>query len=127
MPDHGNRTTILVVEDEILVRMHGMEILEDAGFEVLEASNADEALAILEQHDDVRLVFSDVDMPGSMDGLELVKLVHQRWPDVRLIVTSGHHCVQDASLPDDGRFLPKPWSEEVLVDNIRDLLDNHSE
>lgn len=127
MPDHDNRTTILVVEDETLVRMHGMDILEDAGFEVLEASNADEALAILAQHDDVRLVFSDVDMPGSMDGLELVKLVHQRWPDVRLIVTSGHHRLQDASLPDDGRFLRKPWSEEVLVEKIRDVLDNHPE
>jgi DNA-binding NtrC family response regulator len=123
MPDNDMRATILVVEDETLVRLHGVCVLEDAGFKVLEASNADDALAALAMHDDVLLVFSDVDMPGTMDGLALVRLVHQRWPSVRLLLTSGHHRLDDAALPDDGRFLPKPWSENGLVSMIRDALD----
>ena len=70
------KTTVLVVEDEMMVRIHGMYILEDAGFEVLEAGNADEAMTILGTHDDVRVLFCDVDMPGSMDGLRLAQVVH---------------------------------------------------
>lgn len=116
------KTTVLVVEDETFVRMHGMDILEDAGFEVLEAGNADEAMTILGQHDDVRLLFSDVDMPGSIDGLELARLVHERWPTIRLLLTSGHHQLQEATLPDSGKFVSKPWSHDVLIQKIQDAL-----
>lgn len=91
MPQDEVKTRILVVEDETLIRMVGAEILEDAGFDVLEAADADEALRILQAHDDVLLLFSDVDMPGSMDGLDLARVVHERWPDIRLLLTSGRH------------------------------------
>jgi len=104
------------------VRMHGMDILEDAGFEVLEAGNADEAMTILGKHDDVRLLFSDVDMPGSMNGLKLAQLVHERWPTIRLLLTSGHHQLLEATLPDSGKFVSKPWTQEVLIKKIRDVL-----
>ncbi|WP_066805563.1 response regulator [Sphingomonas asaccharolytica] len=116
-------TVVLVVEDEMLVRMHGVGILEDAGFKVLEAANADEALAILDKHDDVRLLFSDVDMPGTMDGLELVRLVHNRWPAIRLLLTSGHRHLKNDSLPDNGEFVRKPWSESVLIQKVQSVLE----
>jgi len=116
------KTTVLVVEDKMLVRMHGMDILEHAGFEVLEARNADEAIAILGEHDDVRVLFSDVDMPGGMDGLRLAQLVHERWPTIRLLLTSGHHKLQEATLPDSGKFVSKPWTQDALIQKIRDVL-----
>lgn len=116
------RSAILVVEDETLVRMLGMDVLADAGFDVLEAADADEALTILKSHDDVQLLFSDIDMPGSMDGLELARLVHQRWPEIRLLLTSGHHQLPPEALPDDGRFVRKPWTREVLIEKIRTAL-----
>lgn len=114
--------TILVVEDEALVRMIGADMIEDAGFHVLEAASADEAIQILENATDVKLIFTDVDMPGSMDGIALVKLVHERWPDVRLVLTSGHRSILRQDLPDDGRFVPKPYTQAKVIEQIRDLL-----
>lgn len=122
MVEHQAIPIILVVEDEALVRMHGMDILEDAGFEVLEAADADEALAILAALDKVDLLFSDVDMPGSMDGLDLARAVHQRWPSMRVLLTSGHHRLGEGQLPVESKFVPKPWAQDVLVQHIRELL-----
>lgn len=114
--------TILVVEDETLVRMHSADILEDAGFEVLEARNADEALELLAGHESVELLFSDIDMPGTMNGLELADLVHKRWPTIRLLLTSGHHRLDEAEIPDDGKFVSKPWSSAHLIHKFRAVL-----
>jgi len=122
MPDGEVKATILNVEDEILVRMCGTDILQDAGFVVLEAGNADEALALLVIHHEVRLLFSDLDMPGSMDGLELARIVHERWPDIGLLLTSGQHQPSQAAIPDAGRFLSKPWTHDELIRNVRHLL-----
>lgn len=121
------RTTILVVEDETLIRMHGADILENAGFEVLEAANADEAVAILHKHGEVRLLFSDVDMPGTMNGLQLATLVHERWPAIRLLLTSGQHHLREEALPDHGKFVPKPWSHEDLISKIKAALQPQPE
>lgn len=120
------RARILVAEDQILVRMHGCDMLESAGFDVLEAENADEAVALLEQHDDVNLLFSDIDMPGSMDGLELAAVVHDRWPRVGLLITSGHRRPGNQAIPDNGRFIAKPWKEGTVLDEIRSILDAKS-
>lgn len=117
-----DRPTILVVEDEALIRMMGAENLSDAGFHVLEAANADEAVAILEQADSVQLVFTDINMPGSMDGIALADLVHRRWPDVRLLLTSGNEHPVGEQLPDDGRFLPKPYRLDRVVREINELV-----
>lgn len=114
--------TILVVEDETLVRMNSADILEDAGYDILEAADADEALRVLAQHQSVQLLFSDIDMPGTMNGLDLARVVHQRWPHIKLLLTSGHHCISDNLMPDDGKFVAKPWSQDVLVARVRDLL-----
>lgn len=122
MKDTDPISTVLIVEDEILVRMYGADLLTEAGFEVIEAGNADEALAILSGLDHVHLLFSDIDMPGSMDGLDLAKIVHERWPHVRLLLTSGHHRLDVAHLPSEGEFVRKPWAQEALIDRIRQLL-----
>jgi CheY-like chemotaxis protein len=106
---------ILVVEDEPLLRLMAVDIVQDAGFEALAATTADEALAILEARaDDVRLVFTDIQMPGSMDGLGLAHAVRDRWPPVELIVTSGRCHIGANELPARGRFIPKPYDFHVL-------------
>lgn len=107
---------VLVVEDEVFVRLNQAEVLEDAGYRVLEATNADEALRVLEQRGgEGQVLFTDVRMPGTLDGLALAVMAHQRWPHLRFVVTSGHAPLQDDDLPDAGRFLPKPHRPEALV------------
>jgi DNA-binding NtrC family response regulator len=122
MPVSDTPSTVLIVEDEILVRMHGTDILEEAGYVVIEAADADEALEILSRLDGVHLLFSDIDMPGSINGLDLAQLVHERWPHIRLLLTSGHHRLDDNHVPADGRFVGKPWQHEALVGKVRELL-----
>lgn len=109
----------LVVEDELFVRMLGIDILESAGFDVLEAATADEAIDVLQEHTDVQLLFSDIDMPGSMNGLALAHVVHDRWPKIRLLLTSGYHQLYKAQIPDAGQFLSKPWTQQALVAKVQ--------
>lgn len=116
------KITILVVEDETLVRMLGADMLETAGFIVREAGNADEAIAILIAENDVALIFSDMDMPGSMDGLGLAQLVHLRWPTIRLLLTSGRQSLSCDQLPGTGEFMRKPWTESALIGKVNGLL-----
>lgn len=101
---------ILLVDDEPLIRMAAYDILTDCGAVVLEAENADEALRILKLRNDIQLVFSDVNMPGTMDGLALLERVHELRPMVELILTSGRGQYALSKLPDDGTFLPKPYN-----------------
>lgn len=117
-----NGPTILVVEDEALIRMISADILTEAGFHVLEAQNADEAIAIMEAADHVELVFTDIRMPGRMDGLELAAFVHAHWPDVRLLVTSGHVVLSSKEIPDGGRFVSKPYELTRLVSEVRAIV-----
>jgi DNA-binding NtrC family response regulator len=117
-------TTVLIVEDEALVRMHGVDLLQDAGFLVLEAADADEALTVLDERAEVQLLFSDIDMPGSMNGLELAAVAYERWPHIHLLVTSGHHRLDNADVPGTGRFIRKPWTADTLLEQINALADN---
>jgi len=112
---------VLVVEDENLVRMLSVWELEDAGYEVLQAESAAEALTILESGAHVALLFTDVNMPGKLDGLDLARLVHARWPDVRLMITSGGGKVGPEDVPDDGRFIPKPYSLGKMTALVREM------
>lgn len=96
--------------------------LREAGFEVLEAVDASEAVDILETHPEIRLLFTDVDMPGSMDGLMLSAVVASRWPPVKIIVTSGKRMVECGELPVDGRFMPKPYRIERVVAAVDEML-----
>jgi CheY-like chemotaxis protein len=115
-------TTVLVVEDEGLVRLDAAESLRDAGFEVLEASDAKEALATMELRDDIGVVFTDIDMPGGIDGLELARRVRRARPLMRLILTSGTARPDPRQMPDDGAFLSKPYSADVVASTIRRMM-----
>jgi CheY-like chemotaxis protein len=110
---------ILVVEDEAFIRMDAVEILRAAGFDILEAANADEAIQMLERRSDIRLIFIDIDMPGSMNGLKLAVAVRDRWPPVRIIATSGHFKFQD--LPADARFISKPCQPAQIISAVREF------
>ena len=116
-------TAVLLVEDEPLVRMLAADILEDDGFEVIEAATARAALAILEKRNgEVDALFTDVDMPGGMSGLELAGIVHHRWPHIALLVTSGVVRVS-GDLPGRGVFLEKPYPSTAPVTIIRQLIE----
>ena len=93
------RHKVLVVEDDTLVRLCAAELLDEAGFEVLKARNAQEALMMLEREHGIRVVFTDVDMPSGDNGLELARKVHRQWPDIRLVVTSDHSRFEQAAQP----------------------------
>ncbi|MBJ6986076.1 response regulator [Devosia sp. MC521] len=115
---------VLVVEDEPLVRMDIVSDLEDHGLYVLEAANAREAIAILEAQPVVDVLFTDVDMPGGLDGLELAKIVKQRFPGIQVIVTSGHREFSEADLPENCNFFPKPYASPKIVRAILNLAAN---
>jgi len=105
----------LIVEDEGLVRMMAADMLEDAGFDVVETATADAALAILEIEPTISVLFTDIELPGSMTGLDLAGRVAERWPYIRLVVTSGRLSLTDQQVPDGGRFVPKPYlADQVL-------------
>jgi len=114
---------VLVVEDESLLRASAMDMVKEAGFDVIEASDADEAIRILESRSDIRAVFTDVQMPGSMDGLRLARVIRRRWPPVALIVTSGKtNVMEDDDLPTGGRFLPKPYHQAQIGSVLKQLI-----
>ena len=115
------RPVILVVEDDLLLRMDAADIIRDAGFDVLEASNADEAIIILESRNDISVMFTDIQMPGSMDGLKLARAVRGRWPPIKIVTTSGQCVVPATDLPEGGRFLPKPYSAMQVSGLLREL------
>jgi CheY-like chemotaxis protein len=115
------RPVVLVVEDDFLIRMNAAEMIADAGFNVVEAANADDAIVILENRLDITIVFTDIQMPGSMDGLKLAAAIGGRWPPIKIIATSGLVDVRPDDLPEGGRFLPKPYSPELIVRTLREL------
>ncbi|MHC2002998.1 response regulator [Methylobacterium sp. CM6241] len=114
---------VLVVEDEGLIRMMVVDMLEEAGFVVTEAPHADAAWAILERcQADIRVLFTDIDMPGSMDGFVLAERVADAWPHIRLVVTSGGRRLADREVPDSGHFLGKPYRPKDLLLAIREAV-----
>lgn len=113
---------ILVVEDEPLIRLGLVSVVEDAGYAVIEAANADEAIRRIEADDEIRLVVTDVDMPGSMDGIRLAHYVRRRWPPIQLLVISGKVGVQPGQLPTGVRFMSKPYQEPHLLNTIGTLM-----
>ncbi|GEO16583.1 response regulator [Microvirga aerophila] len=121
--ENDDPPVVLLVEDEPLVRMTAADELEEAGFHVLEAANADVALAVLEaRSDEVQVLFTDVHMPGSMDGMALAEQVHGRWPHVRLLISSGYARPKADEIPDDGRFVPKPYRAATIASQIHELV-----
>jgi two-component system, response regulator PdtaR len=101
---------------------HGSDALEDAGYEVLEAASADEALRLLDANDDVRLLFTDIRMPGEVDGLQLADLVQERWPTVKILITSGNTWPPHDRIPHDGRFIAKPYKVSALCNQVDEII-----
>jgi CheY-like chemotaxis protein len=117
-----NNALILVVEDEALIRINAVEVLESAGFATVEADNADDAMKVLELRGDIRAVFTDINMPGTFNGMRLARLIRSRWPHIHLIVTSGLTTPSAEDLATISKFIPKPYRDEHLIATIRELL-----
>jgi CheY-like chemotaxis protein len=113
---------VLIVEDDALVRMLAVDIVEEAGYVALEASDADEAVAILEARSDIVVLFTDINMPGSMDGLKLAHAVRNRWPPIKIVMVSGKVRVTASDLPSDTRFFAKPYAASKMVSELRSLM-----
>ena len=113
---------VLIVEDEPLVRMMVIELFEDEGFEVLEAADADEALTIFGRRSDVALLFTDVEMPGSIDGYGLARWAHHHRPDVKTIVVSGRAMPRAGDIPEGAAFVGKPYDHGDVMRRVQMLM-----
>jgi DNA-binding response OmpR family regulator len=114
--------TILVVEDEILIRMAVADALEDAGYAVLEASTVLEAVGVLGQHEEIDLLITDVDMPGGLNGIDLARMVAECAPHIAILVSSARRNIDLGGLPSSARFLPKPCTATSLLSTVGTLL-----
>jgi CheY-like chemotaxis protein len=112
-------TVILTVEDEFLTSEYLGSILEDAGYEVVATFNADEAIAILEARNDIRIIITDIQLPGSMDGLKLAAAVRGRWPAIKVIVTTGKRMHDDDQMPEQSQFVAKPYLPNGILSAVR--------
>jgi CheY-like chemotaxis protein len=110
---------VLVVEDEELIRIDMCDRLEKAGLHVLEATNADEAMALLEVHPEVRVLVTDVKMPGWMSGIDLARQAAKKWPEISILLTSAYYSADDDQLPENMTLYPKPFSPEGLVKEVK--------
>jgi two-component sensor histidine kinase/CheY-like chemotaxis protein len=113
---------VLIVEDEMILRMRAVDIVEDAGFNPVEAINADQAISILESRSDISLLFTDIQMPGSIDGLKLAHAVHDRWPAIKIILVSGQVKPSDAERPANSRFFGKPLGVDQMITELQDMV-----
>jgi CheY-like chemotaxis protein len=120
---NNGKAVVLVVEDSSIIRMGAVDLVLSAGYEALEARNADEAIRILESRDDIDLVFTDVQMPGTMDGIKLSHHIRDRWPPVKLILASGAAILEESSLPGGSRFFSKPYDDHAITDAMARLLE----
>ena len=123
VPDHPVVPAIvLVVEDEMLLRMRAVDMVEDAGYTSLEAVDADAAFAILESRSDIALLFTDIQMPGTMDGLKLAHAVHARWPPIKIILVSGQLRLANIDIPPHSRFFGKPLEANEMIAEMQDMI-----
>ena len=118
----GKPPVVLVVEDEPLLRMLAVEVVEEAGFIAIEARDADEAVVLLESRTDITLLFTGINMPGSMDGLKLAHAVRDRWPPIKILLVSGQVRFQPSELPSNSCFVGKPYQVSALVEELRSLV-----
>jgi CheY-like chemotaxis protein len=121
MRTEGPTRTIRVVEDEEYVRMIAVDVLEDEGYRILQAADAGQALAILASQCEIDMLFTDVNIPGDVDGLGVAARAVETRPSLRLIVSSGREYFSNRALPDDGHFLPKPYTPSELRGAVNQL------
>lgn len=112
---------VLVVEDDPFVRTEAVDLCIEAGFTTYEAKNADQAIRLLERHSEIRVLFTDIEMQGSMDGLKLARAVRERWPPVAIIVTSGRKKVTADEMPENGLFFAKPYPPDGIIKALNDI------
>ncbi len=112
---------VLIVEDEPLIRLDAVDMITDAGFRAHEASSADQAILLMEEHADIGILFTDIDMPGSMDGLKLAAYVQDRWPPVAIIIASGAVGIDALTLPLGSTFFPKPYPANLISQSLRQI------
>ena len=117
-----SNVVVLLVEDHPIIRMNALDLVSTAGFESVEATNANEAIRILEARPDIRLVFTDVEMPGTMDGLRLAHYIRERWPKVHLIVASGKAIIQENQLPSGSKFFSKPYGDHTIIEEMKRMV-----
>lgn len=115
-------STVLVVDDEMMLRMRAIDIVEDAGFNPVDAINADKALEILEGRQDIALLWTDVQMPGTMDGLKLAYIVHDRWPAIKIILVSGQVKLNESDIPLNSRYFAKPLEAKRMVNTLQEMI-----
>lgn len=113
---------VLVVEDEMLLRMRAVDMVEDAGYTPVEAVDAEEAVAILESRSDIALLLTDIQMPGTMDGLGLARSVHERWPPIKIILVSGQLKLANIEIPADSRFFGKPLEAKEMIAEMQSMI-----
>jgi DNA-binding NtrC family response regulator len=113
---------VLVVDDDALLRWSAADVLTTAGYQVIEADDAASALRIIAEQPDIRVMFTDVQMPGEHDGMALAAKVHERRPEILLLVTSGRLNISEDDIADHGRFVAKPYSDQALVAKISSLI-----
>ena len=123
--DQMEKSAVLILERESLIRLNIVLVAEEAGYEVLEAENAEEAIGVLESSTDVVAVFTTVRLPGSMDGLALASSIRSRWPLIRVIVTSGRDVESDPKFPANCRFIQKPYEDEQITAALRAVRSHH--
>lgn len=123
---NNRKAVVLVVEDSVIIRMGAVDLVFAAGYEALQACDADEAIRIMVSRDDVDLVFTDVDMPGTMDGIKLSHYIRNRWPPVKLIIASGATILDESSLPQGSRFFAKPYHDHTITDAMALLLSGEA-
>ena len=120
----GPKSAVLIVEDDELIRALAVDIVEEAGFLAVEAANADDAVTILETRSDIAVLFTDINMPGSIDGLKLAHAVRDRWPPIKIVMVSGKVSLQASDMPADARFFAKPYHVETMVSELRSLVED---
>ena len=113
---------VLVVEDEPLIRMEAVDMIEDAGFKVYQAANADAAIKLMEKYDDIGILFTDIDMPGSMDGIKLAEYVNDRWPPVAIVIASGKIDFNLLQLPEGSTVFPKPYPTDMVTKTLGEIV-----
>lgn len=119
--ESNKRLAVLVVEDEPLLRMDAIDLIEEAGFKTYEASSADAAMDVIRDHDDIGILFTDIDMPGSMDGLELASCVREEWPAVTILIASGVVGIGEGQLPEGAKFFSKPYTTGQIIREMQNI------
>jgi len=112
---------VLIVEDEPLIRMDAVDMIEDAGFRTYEAASADDAIRLINGHDDIGILFTDIDMPGSMDGLALAAYVRNGWPPVAIMIASGVVEIEASAMPEGAAFIPKPYATSQITKTMQEI------